>query len=100
MRSLWASPNELLRTHAVTADAAPNDLAEMPKSQQTTVLDMAAEARLPVEFVADAYRRELSELTRTARITQYLPVLASRRVRRRLRTLQRSRRSDIAGKSP
>lgn len=85
----------------MTADSAQTNLADMPKSQQTTVLDMAAEAHVPVEVVADAYRRELSELKQTARITQYLPVLASRRVRRRLRTLNRSRRSDNAAeKSP
>ena len=84
----------------MTADSAPNDLAEMPKSQQTTVKDMAAEAHVPVEVVADAYRREMTELKRTARITQYLPVLASRRVRRRLRTLDRPVRSDTAEKSP
>jgi hypothetical protein len=72
----------------------------MSKSQQTTVKDMAAEARVPVELVADAYRRELTELKRTARITQYLPVLASRRVRRRLRTLDRPVRPDTAEKSP
>jgi hypothetical protein len=66
-------------------DSVSNLLAEIPEGHRNAVIGLAAEAHAPVELVADAYRRELLELRRDARITQFLPVIASRRVRQRLR---------------
>jgi len=73
----------------VTDDSASSDLPDMSESQQSELNGLAADAHVPVDFVAEAYRRELTELQRTARISQYLPLLALRRVRRRLRKLHR-----------
>jgi len=49
------------------------------------VIGLAADEGVPVEFVADVYRRELHVLKENARITQFLPAIARRRVRQRLR---------------
>ena len=69
----------------MTADPVPGNLAQMPAGHRTAVIRLAAEAHVAVELVADAYRRELLELERDARITQFVPVIASRRVRHHLR---------------
>jgi hypothetical protein len=60
-------------------------LEGIPEGHRNSVIGLAADEGVPVEFVADAYRRELHELKENARITQYLPVIAGRRVRQRLR---------------
>jgi Protein of unknown function (DUF3562) len=67
-------------------DQAPPAVAELAESHRNAVLGLATVAHLPVELVADHYRRELTELEAHARITQYLPVIATRRVRERLRS--------------
>lgn len=46
---------------------------------------LADETQTPVEEVQRIYEEELSELANDAKITQYLGVLASRRVKMRLR---------------
>ena len=66
-------------------ESAPISLAGIPEGHHNTVIGLAASEHVPVELVADAYRHELNELEEHARITQYLPVLATRRVRQRLR---------------
>ncbi len=74
----------------MTADSAENRLRD---AHRNAVIGLAAEAHVPVELVAEAYRFELTELERTARIRQFLPVLATRRVRRKLRTYQNAAKS-------
>jgi hypothetical protein len=69
----------------MTDESALISLAGIPEDHQNAVIGLAATEQLPIEFVADAYRRELNELKQQARITHYLPVLATRRVRQRLR---------------
>jgi Protein of unknown function (DUF3562) len=66
-------------------DREPKAVVELPESHRNAVLGLATYAQLPVELVADHYRRELAELEAHARITQYLPLIATRRVRERLR---------------
>lgn len=46
---------------------------------------IARETELPVEQVEALYRIERSELEQVARITTFVPVLTSRRVRMKLR---------------
>lgn len=69
----------------MTDESEPTSLPGIPEDHQNAVIGLAADEHLPVELVADAYRRELHELEESARIRQYLPVLATRRVRQRLR---------------
>jgi len=69
----------------MTSDSAAPSLDEIPANHRNAVIGLAAEAHMPLEQVADAYRQELVDLERDARITQFLPVIASRRVRHRLR---------------
>jgi len=55
------------------------------KNDRTTAEAIAKETATPVEEVQKIYDEELSELANDAKITQYLGVLASRRVKMRLR---------------
>ena len=63
----------LIRSHS----AATNDRA--------TTEAIAKETQSDVELVQKIYKEELSSLANDAKITQYLGVLASRRVRMKLR---------------
>ncbi|MGH8177431.1 MAG: DUF3562 domain-containing protein [Steroidobacter sp.] len=55
------------------------------KNHQTTKEAIAEETHTPVDEVAKIYDEELSALAADAKITQYLGVLASKRVRMKLR---------------
>lgn len=55
------------------------------KSDATTTEAIAKETETAVEVVQEIYEQELSVLASDAKITQYLGVLASRRVRMLLR---------------
>lgn len=56
------------------------------KSQDQTLTEsIAKETDTPAEIVDEIYQQELSSLASEARITQYLDVLAIRRVRMLLR---------------
>lgn len=55
------------------------------KNLRTVAEALAKETQRPVEEVQEIYEQELSELANDAKITQYLGVLASRRVKMRLR---------------
>jgi len=69
----------------MSSDSVAPSLDEIPVTHRNAVIGIAAESHVPLEQVADAYRRELVDLERDARIKQFLPVIASRRVRHRLR---------------
>jgi Protein of unknown function (DUF3562) len=56
-----------------------------PKSEEQTKEALAEETRTPVDEVAKLYDEEFSNLAAEAKITQYLGVLTSRRVRMKLR---------------
>jgi hypothetical protein len=55
------------------------------KSHQTTKEAIAKETHTSIDEVERIYEQELSELASDAKITQYLGVLASKRVRAKLR---------------
>jgi hypothetical protein len=55
------------------------------KSARAVAEAIARETHAPVEDVQKLYEEELNELAHEARITQYLGVLASRRVKERLK---------------
>jgi hypothetical protein len=55
------------------------------KNHQTTKEAIAQETHTSFEEVERIYEEELSELASDAKITQYLGVLASKRVRAKLR---------------
>ena len=56
-----------------------------PTLDQRVVELIARETDAPTELVSRVYREELDALAGTARITQFLHVIADRRVRLRLR---------------
>lgn len=64
------------------------DLAERHRHAIQT---LAEHSHSPLDLVEEIYRTELSQLETDARITQYLPLVTSRRARDRLRTLGRTR---------
>lgn len=55
------------------------------KNHQTTKEAIAQETHTSIDEVERIYEQELSELASDAKITQYLGVLASKRVRMKLR---------------
>jgi hypothetical protein len=67
------------------SETAPSVLAELPEGHRNAIIGLAADTDCPLELVARTYRSELTELQADARITQYLPVIATRRARERLR---------------
>jgi hypothetical protein len=59
--------------------------ADMAESHRHAIQALAEHSRSPFELVESLYRSELIKLEPGARITQYLPLVTSRRVRDRLR---------------
>ena len=59
--------------------------SSMQKKDRAVTEEIAKETNTSVEEVQKIYAEELSELASDAKITQYLGVLASRRVKMRLR---------------
>jgi len=59
------------------------ELASLAASR--AIQSLAEQSNTPAEVVEDLYRQELNELE-PARVRQFLSVIASRRVRERLRT--------------
>jgi hypothetical protein len=55
------------------------------KNSRSAAEQIAREMRTSVEEVQRLYEEELEDLAQEARVTQYLSVLASRRVKERLR---------------
>src|SRR5215831_9492348 len=66
------------------SETAPSTLAELPASHRNAIIGLAADIHCPVDLVAREYRSALTELEAEARIKQFLPAIASRRVRERL----------------
>jgi hypothetical protein len=56
-----------------------------PKHDRATTESLAKETATSIEEVQKLYEEELQDLASDAKITQYLGVLASRRVKMRLR---------------
>lgn len=61
---------------------------------------LAREAHVPFDDVAQLYARELAALTAGARITSFLPILATRKVRAILRQRCYPRRVPAAVEAP
>ena len=59
--------------------------ASVPKHDRVVTEALAKETATSVEEVEKLYEEELEDLANDAKITQYLGVLASRRVKMRLR---------------
>lgn len=58
---------------------------DMAKSHRIAIQTLAERSHSPFELVEKMYRNELTQLESQARITQYLPLVTSRRVRDLLR---------------
>jgi len=67
------------------ADGQEFEPIDLETSHRSAVQSLAERSRSPLELVERMYRRELAQLASHARVTQYLPLLASRRVRDLLR---------------
>ena len=65
--------------------ASASRQSSMQKKDRAVTEEIAKETNTSVEEVQKIYAEELSELASDAKITQYLGVLASRRVKMRLR---------------
>jgi hypothetical protein len=65
--------------------ASASRQSSMQKKDRAATEAIAKETNTSVEEVQKIYAEELSELASDAKITQYLGVLASRRVKMRLR---------------
>jgi hypothetical protein len=65
--------------------AARTSSPSKQKNSRAAAEALAQETERPVEEVQKIYEEELSELANEAKVTQYLGVLASRRVKMRLR---------------
>ena len=67
--------------------ATPTHAFASPKSQshESSKEAIAKETRTSIDEVAKIYEQELTQLSSGARITQFLGVLTSKRVRMRLR---------------
>jgi len=64
-------------------------------SKHAAAIDaLARESQVPVEEVEALYRIECAHLEVAARITTYVPVIASRRVRARLRHTAKSNETE------
>ncbi|HEY8538854.1 MAG TPA: DUF3562 domain-containing protein [Steroidobacteraceae bacterium] len=59
--------------------------ASTQKNSRSAAEEIAREMRTSIEEVQRLYEEELEDLAQEARVTQYLGVLASRRVKERLR---------------
>jgi len=65
-------------------------------SKQQSIIDsLARETETPVDIVKDIYVTEHSKLERVARIKTFVPVLASRRVKRLLNDVHRAADTDL-----
>ena len=61
---------------------------------------LAREAHVPLDDVAQLYAREFAALTAEARITSFLPILTTRKVRAILRQRCHPRRVSVAVEAP
>jgi hypothetical protein len=61
---------------------------------------LATEFNIPLEELARLYDVDLNELTSTARIRTFLPILVTRRLERSLRRRSRAKQNPQAGESP
>jgi hypothetical protein len=61
----------------------------LSREDESSIRSLAEELREPRDLIATIYRRELTRLRRSARVTAFLPLVVSRLVRRR-----GARRSD------
>ena len=55
------------------------------------IKDLARRTDAPVELVKDLYENEVTKLKADATVDSYIPVIASQRVKRKLRTRGRAR---------
>ena len=78
--------------------------AETPADDSTVhahdIEVLAREAQVPFEDVAQLYARELAALTAGARITRFLPILTTRKVRALLRQRGHPQRVRATVESP
>jgi hypothetical protein len=61
------------------------DTIELAESHRVTIQTLAERSHSPFALIEKMYRNELTQLERHARITRYLPLVTSRRVRDLLR---------------
>jgi hypothetical protein len=79
-----------------TPDTPPYDRTAHARDLEA----LARETHVPFEDVAQLYDRELAALAAGARITYYLPVLATRKVRALLRHRRHPARAPAAVEAP
>ena len=61
-----------------------------PQANTDVIEDLARRTAAPVELVKDLYDDEVTKLKADATVESYIPVIASQRVKRKLRTQRRS----------
>jgi hypothetical protein len=70
-------------------------MTDHPKAQQDVIEDLAQQTATPIELVNDLYEQEVTKLKAGATVKNYIGVIASQRVKRKLRA--RRRRLTQAG---
>ncbi len=65
-------------------NALTRPASSMLLQHQNAIQDLAARSAAPPEVIESMYWSELSRLEPQARVTQFLPICTSRRVRERL----------------
>jgi len=73
-------------SHAIGLDLTP------AKADDTTVDAIARETAAPAAIVKALYEEETARLNATARLKQFVPVIAIKRVKQRLRKLSQRHR--------
>ena len=63
----------------------PSNASDTPAMHRHVIAELADELDCDGDLVADIYLREVDGLARSARVSDFIPVLAARRTRERLR---------------
>ena len=60
-------------------------MTDGPKAHQNVIEDLAQQTAAPIELVKDLYEDEVTKLKAGATVENYIGVIASQRVKRKLR---------------
>jgi hypothetical protein len=60
-------------------------MTRRPQASKDVIEDLARRTAAPVELVKDLYEDEVTRLKADATVERYIPVIASQRVKRKLR---------------
>lgn len=65
-------------------------MTEHPSARKDVIEDLARQTSTPVELVRDLYEEELTKLKASATVDNFVGVIATQRVKRRLRAQRRT----------